>query len=215
MSAALRLVHSRTGPPPPPKRRVYTTDQRLIHPDTACLGLSHNTARVYTSRIRSFLASGAILDREGVLTHLSSQDRSITAYNQTLAALKRLASESAQHGYITRELSDQIQTISAKKVLGVRAGNWLTLEQSQSLLSHVDRTTLIGKRDAAVLALLLGCGLRRSEIANLDSAQLQQRDGEWVLVDIRGKGGRIRTIGVPAWVYSILKEWMERLVEAL
>src|SRR5581483_9037985 len=63
---------------------------------------------------------------------------------------------------------------------------------------------LRGKRDRAVLAVLLACGLRRHEIAELTVEHLQQREGHWAIVDLLGKGRHIRTIPVPDWVYRLL-----------
>ena len=48
--------------------------------------------------------------------------------------------------------------------------------------------------------LLAGCGPRRGEAVSLTLERFQQRDGRWVIVDLRGKHGRVRTIPVPAWV---------------
>ena len=36
---------------------------------------------------------------------------------------------------------------------------------------------------------------------------LQQREGHWAIVDLRGKGGHVRTIPVPDWVHGLLDEW--------
>ena len=91
---------------------------------------------------------------------------------------------------------------------GVRAGNWLTREQARLLLQAPDRRTLKGKRDYAVLALLIGCGLRRTELAQLTLEILQQREGRWVLVDLEGKGRRVRTVPVPGWVKVAIDEWI-------
>ena len=79
----------------------------------------------------------------------------------------------------------------------MRAGNWLTRDQAETLLS-APPSTLMGLRDRAVLGLLIGCGLRRDELANLTFAHLQQREGRWVIVDIIGKGRRVRTVPVRA-----------------
>jgi site-specific recombinase XerD len=67
---------------------------------------------------------------------------------------------------------------------GNRAGNWLTREQARDLLAQPDLDTIEGKRDRAMLAVLLGCALRRSELAALDCGHMQQRDGRWVFVDL-------------------------------
>src|ERR1700722_18708031 len=71
---------------------------------------------------------------------------------------------------------------------GTRLGNWLTREQAKELLAAPDRSTLRGKRDYVILALLVGCALRRQELATLDVETIQQREGRWVLADLEGKG---------------------------
>jgi integrase len=76
---------------------------------------------------------------------------------------------------------------------GNPAGNWLTRAQAKELLAVPDRSTLKGKRDCVILALLVGCALRRNELAELDVETIQQREGRWVLADLEGKGRRIRT----------------------
>jgi site-specific recombinase XerD len=70
---------------------------------------------------------------------------------------------------------------------GVRLGNWLTVKEAQTLLNTPDATTSEGRRDRAVLAVLLGCGLPPSEVANLTVGHVQQRDGRWCIVDLHGK----------------------------
>ena len=93
------------------------------------------------------------------------------------------------------------------KCVGVRAGNWLSARQAQMLLNAPDITTLRGLRDRAIIAVLLGCGLRRSEVAALTFAHVQQRDGRWCIVDLVGKHGRIRTTPMPNWVKVAIETW--------
>jgi integrase len=64
-----------------------------------------------------------------------------------------------------------------------------------------------GCRDRAILAVLLGCGLRRSEVAALTFKHIQQRDGRWCIVDLVGKHGRVRTIPMPTWVKVAIDAW--------
>lgn len=71
-----------------------------------------------------------------------------------------------------------------------------------------DRSTLKGKRDYVILALLTGCALRRNELAMLDIETLQLREGRWVLADLCGEGRRIRTVAVPVWVKQGINAWM-------
>lgn len=41
----------------------------------------------------------------------------------------------------------------------------------------------------------------------LTVGHLQQREGHWAIVDMRGKAGHVRTIPVPDWVTGLLNEW--------
>jgi integrase/recombinase XerD len=91
--------------------------------------------------------------------------------------------------------------------VGIRVGNWLTVRQAQSLLNAPDVRTVRGLRDRAILAVLLGCGLRRSEVAALTFTHIQQRDGRWCIVDLRGKHGRVRTAPMPTWVKVAIDAW--------
>ena len=86
-------------------------------------------------------------------------------------------------------------------------GNWLTREQAKELLAVPDRSTLKGKRDYTILALLVGCALRRRELASLTVEDIQMRENRWVIVDLSGKGGRIRTVAIPVWVKNGINAW--------
>jgi integrase len=97
-------------------------------------------------------------------------------------------------------LAAGISRVKSAKSVGIRVGNWLLVRQAQTLLNAPDITTVLGLRDRAILAVLLGCGLRRSEVAALTFQHLQQRDGRWCIVDLVGKHGRVRTAPVPTWV---------------
>ena len=68
------------------------------------------------------------------------------------------------------------------KSTGIRVGNWLSQKQAQALLSAPDISTVRGLRDRAILAVFLSCGLRRSEVAALTFAHVQQRDGRYAML---------------------------------
>src|SRR5580692_9092965 len=114
-----------------------------------------------------------------------------------MSAIRKLAAEAADNGLLAPELAAGISRVKSAKTQGIRVGNWLSLRQAQALLSAPDITTLRGLRDRAILAVLLGCGLRRSEVAALKLTHLQQRDGRWCIVDLVGKHGRVRTAPMP------------------
>ena len=108
---------------------------------------------------------------------------------------------------LSPELAAGIRRVKGVKKLGVRLGNWLTAEEARRFWQAPDVNTLKGKRDRAKLATLLGCGLRRRELADLTLAHIQQREEHWAIVDLVGKGGHIRTVPMPDWVKSTLDTW--------
>src|ERR1700739_4984830 len=139
--------------------------------------------------------------------HLESRQLAPGTVNLRLGAVRRLAYEAADCGLLSADLAASIRRVKGVKKLGVRLGNWLTAEQGQALWQAPDRERLKGKRDRALLAVLLSCGLRRHELAELTFGHLQQREGHWAIVDLSGKAGHVRTIPVPAWVYGLVDEW--------
>jgi site-specific recombinase XerD len=140
--------------------------------------------------------------------HLESRHLAPGTINLRLGAVRRLAYEAAECGLLSADLAARIRRVKGVKKLGVRLGNWLTAEQGQALWQAPDTERLKGKRDRALLALLLACGLRRHEFAELTLDHLQQREGHWVIVDLTGKGGHVRTVPVPDWVHGQLHEWI-------
>src|SRR6266852_3247177 len=123
--------------------------------------------------------------------HLESIPLAPGTINLRLAVVRRLAYEASDSGLLSPELVAGIRRGKGMKRLGQPGGNWLTVEEGQQLLARV-RGDLRGKRDAAMLGLLLGCGLRRSEVANLEVEKIQRRDGHWAIVDLVGKAGHVR-----------------------
>ena len=148
--------------------------------------------------------------RAGVQAHraeLQGRGYSPSTVNQRLAAIRKLAREAAANRMLDAETAAGIQAVPGIKERGARVGNWLTPEQAAALIEAPDRATLKGKRDRAVFALLVGCGLRRAEAAGLTLGHVQSRGGRPVIVDLRGKHGRLRSITVPEWVEEAVREW--------
>jgi integrase len=139
---------------------------------------------------------------------LESLSLSAATINLHLSAIRRLADEASGSGWLSPELAIGARRVKSVKRLGKRLGTWLSRDQAQDLLNAIPPGTLAGKRDAAVIGLLLGCGLRRSEVVSLRLDQLQSREGHWVIVDLLGKGGRLRTVPVPCWCKALIDVWL-------
>jgi len=139
--------------------------------------------------------------------HLESRGLAANTINQQLAAVRRLAHEAADAGLLSPELAAGISRVKGVKQLGFRAGNWLSAEQCSEVLRSAFGTSMRAKRDYAMLAMLFGCGLRRSELVGLEMDEVQMRQGHWAVVDLIGKGGHIRTVPIPVWVKTALDDW--------
>ncbi len=154
------------------------------------------------------LAAGRPLTRALLMEYRSSmEDLAPSTVNVRLAAVRKMVSEAKRNGLLSAEEAVSITDVPNIRQSGKRLGNWLTKEQARELLQVPDRSTLKGKRDYAILALLVGCALRRRELANLTIEEIQQRENRWVIADLRGKGGRIRTVAVPVWVKQGINAW--------
>jgi site-specific recombinase XerD len=129
--------------------------------------------------------------------------------NIRLCAIRKLAMEAADNGLLAPEIAAAIGRVKGVKRQGIRTGNWLTSSQADRMLAVPDRSTHKGKRDRALLCLLIGCGLRREELMLLTVAHVQQREGRWVLVDLMGKGKRVRSIPMPAWTKVAIDQWLD------
>jgi integrase len=128
--------------------------------------------------------------------------------NVRMAAVRRLAYEAADSGLLSPELAAGIHRVKGVRKLGTRLGNWLTANEASAFWQSPDGRTLTGKRNRAMLAILLGCGLRRRELAELTFDSLQRREERWAIVDLVGKRRHIRTVPVPNWVKETLDAWL-------
>jgi site-specific recombinase XerD len=140
--------------------------------------------------------------------HLETRQLAPGTINVRLASVLRLAYEAADSGLLSPEIAAGIRRVKGVQKLGVRLGNWLTAEEARCLWQLPGTETLKGKRDRALLAVLLGCGLRRRELAELTLDHLQRREDHWAIVDLVGKGGHIRTVPVPDWVKQTIDDWL-------
>jgi site-specific recombinase XerD len=93
--------------------------------------------------------------------------------NVRLSAVRKLVGEARRNNLIGSEETANLTDVSNISQKGTRLGNWLTREQAKELLAVPDRSTLKGKRDYVILALLVGCALRRNELVELDVETIQ------------------------------------------
>src|SRR5258708_497256 len=128
---------------------------------------------------------------------LEHKNLALSTINARLAAVRRLAYEASDTGLLSPELAAGIYRVKGAKRLGVRIGNWLTIEQARALLQQAPADALRAKRDRAILAVLIGRRLRRAGRVALRAEDLQIREEHWAIADLIGKGKHIRTARVP------------------
>lgn len=168
---------------------------------------SAHTKRAYSRALVDFVAWYQVDTRtsfskatiQAHVTALRNAGISASSINQRLTAIRKLANELADNGVIDQSTAQTISKVEGVRKEGKRLGNWLTKEQAQTLLGLPSVSTVKGLRDRAVLAVLLGCGLRREECVSLTVAHIQQREGRWVIVDLVGKRSKTRSVPMPAW----------------
>jgi integrase len=120
-------------------------------------------------------------------SHLESRRLAPGTINLRLGAVRRLAYEAADCGLLSADLAAGIRRVHGVRKIGVRLGNWLSAEESKSLWQAPDPARMKGKRDRALLSLLLACGLPRHEAVALRLRDLEQREGRWAIVDLVGE----------------------------
>jgi integrase len=168
-----------------------------------------HTRENYGRHIKRFLHGKYPLTRDGVFDYLRDRNLGSSSRHLALNALRKLTREAESAGLITSQEAWAISKIKTGAKTRVRIGRWLTLDGVRQLLTLPDRSTYIGRRDAALLALLLGCGLRREEAVEIPWSCYQERDGRMILADFEGKGKKLRSVPVPEWARKELDLWRE------
>jgi integrase len=199
----------------PPKRVLALPD--LEHAKTAVLNslTSASGQRTYDHAIREFVAwycsePRLAFNRTVVLRyriHLEHRKYAPATINLRLAAVRRIAYEAADAGLLSPELAAGIRRVKGVRRIGVRLGSWLPPEQGRRLLESATLSTARELRDHAMVAMLIGCGLRRAELLALSLESIQRREEHWVIADLVGKGGHVRTVPIPTWVKGTVDAW--------
>jgi integrase len=198
-----------------PKRVLALPD--LEHAKSAVLSslTSRSGQRTYDHAIREFVAwycsePRLAFNRTVVLRYriyLEQRQYAPATINLRLAAVRRVAYEAADAGRLSPDLAAGIRRVKGVRRLGVRLGNWLTPEQGRRLLEAGTPASPRGLRDHAMVAMLIGCGLRRAELLALRLESIQQREDHWVIADLVGNGRHVRTVPIPTWVKHAVDAW--------
>jgi integrase len=176
---------------------------------------SPSSQRSYDHAIREFIdwycSEPRLAFNKTVVTRyrisLEQRHYASSTINLRLAAVRRLAYEAADCGLLSPDLAAGIRRVKGARRLGVRIGNWLTAEEGRRMIGAFGASVLKQRRNRAMIAVLIGCGLRRAEAAALKFEDVQLREEHWVIADLNGKGGHIRTVPMPNWVKTAIDEW--------
>ena len=199
-----------------PKRVLALPD--LEQAKTAVLNslTSASGQRTYEHAIREFVAwycsePRLAFNRTVVLRyriHLEQRHYAPATINLRLAAVRRIAYEAADAGLLSPELAAGIRRVKGVRRLGVRRGNWLTPEQGRRLLERSMPSTTRALRDHAMVAMLIGCGLRRAELLALTLESVQQREEHWVT---QTWSETVATCAqpIPGWVKDAVDAWTD------
>ena len=180
---------------------------------------SPSSKRNYSMSIRDFLEyleehEGSNLDKLFLQTYIAyMQDNGVGegSINLRLAAIRKLSREAEDLNVWPESVAAAFASVKNIPQRGNRTGNWLSLEQAQMLINSPDISKLVGLRDRALLSVLLGCGLRRHEVAKLKLSHLQLREGRWIISDLVGKRNKTRTIVVPGWAKQAINAYLEKI----
>jgi integrase len=205
-TTAIVLVPQSAAPPEPVDPRLIRLKQMVLDAVT-----SANSKRNYAKALDDLFAfaAGRPITRALLMEWRAAMDKlSPSTVNVRLSAMRKMVTEAQHNGMLSAEEAENLAGVPNLRQKGTRLGNWLTREQAKELLQVPDRSKLKGKRDYVILALLVGCALRRQELANLYIEDIQMREGRWVIADLRGKGGRVRTVAVPIWAKQGIDIWV-------
>jgi site-specific recombinase XerD len=141
-----------------------------------------------------------------VRTRLQEQGHKPATINKYLCALRGTLKAAWLLGYITAEDYHKAAAVKGVKTETLPAGRELSGAEISALIKTCDvDLSPAGVRDAAVIALLYGTGLRRSEVVNLDLVDYDSATGRLV---VRGKGGKERIVWVTGGAVTALADWL-------
>lgn len=130
--------------------------------------------------------------------------------NKHLSALRNVLKEAWRLGQISAEDYHRAVDVAAVRGNSEPKGRALTLAEAQAVFAAcLERGGAAGARDAALFAVLYGCGLRRSEAVGLDRDDYHANGGEGPRLIVRGKGRKARTAYLDPGTGAALADWLQ------
>ena len=146
---------------------------------------------------------------QGILKILSDSDRAPATVNTYLAALKGMALEAWMMEQMSSEDYQHIKHVKPVRGSRLSKGRALSQHEISKLLNICEYDpSCKGVRDSAIVAVLLGCGLRRSEIVSLDHQDIIWQDQA---LRVLGKGNKERLAFMPDGTFTRLTEYVEEV----
>lgn len=195
-SAALTPI----SPPPTLQKIVNLTIGRLESP---------HTKRVYMTALMNFFGWCGLareLSWETVNAYRTWMlDTGVAGptMNLRLVAVRKLCETAFLAKDLPLEDYERIKRVQGAKKQDAKIGTWLTLEQLQQLLNAPTEP-----RDKALLAVLMGAGLRRDEICTIRVESFRKVRATWALADLIGKGGKRRSVPIADWCAILIEQWL-------
>jgi site-specific recombinase XerD len=140
-------------------------------------------------------------------SQLETNKYSPATINNFLSAIKGVMKAAWHLSLITAEEYQKILAVKSVNGHKLPSGRALSKKEISALLAYcAEEDTILGIRDGALIALLLGAGLRRSECISLD---LLDYDRENSSIKIKGKGNKERLVYLVDKATTLLDEWIE------
>jgi site-specific recombinase XerD len=176
--------------------------------------LAANTRRAYRQDAAQFVAW--LAERDLGLVNLShaemlqyrrylSDNFAPTSASRKLVVARRLLEEALERGLIAHNPAQRVKGIEAAQESTYNA---LSKAQARQLIEAIDTSSLQGKRDYAMLLLLLKTGIRRSECAALCLGDLQQEQGHPIAILRQTKGRKRRMVKLAAEVRRAIDQYL-------
>ena len=127
--------------------------------------------------------------------------------NLQICTLRMVAKQAWLKGMMSIETYSAIREVKSVRGSRVSRGRALNTRETGKLIAQSElKGTAIGVRDAAIIALAVGCGMRRAEIATL---KLQNINHQTRVITILGKGNKERKVAPSEDVWCRLEDWLK------